>query len=325
MRAAVPKHVFLELQMTCNLRCVQCDIYKLSNPPDELSLDERTQLVRDIAEWRPSIRLVLAGGELFMRRTMLYGVAAEAKRVGIYATLNTNGTLLRPEDIERLPSSGIRCVVVSIDSDEEHVHDEIRGVAGTFARAANAVRELVAARDRSHEDFSVLVSAILGRHNLHRAQAMVRFFEGLGVDTMLFQPLQPAFARAVGSRWWERDPLFPLDEHVVRDGIDTLIALRRAGHRVFQSEQQLEDIRRYFERPDELHREQCASMEQHMMVDMRGDVRLCFNMERIGLRPIGNVRTSSLRTLWEDRATELTRAKMLGCGEGCGSMLCHAR
>lgn len=325
MTATVPKHVFLELQMTCNLRCVQCDIYKLSNPSDELSLDERTQLVRDMVEWSPSIRLVLAGGELFMRRAMLYGVADAAKRAGIYATLNTNGTLLRAEDIERLPSSGVRCVVVSIDSDEERTHDEIRGVAGTFARAVKAVRELVAARDRSREDFSVLVSAILGRHNLHRARSMVAFFEELGVDTMLFQPLQPAFAREVGARWWERDVLFPVDEHVMRDGIDALVALRRAGHRLFQTEQQLEDIRRYFERPSELDREQCASMDQHMMVDMRGDVRLCFNMERIGLRPIGNVRTSSLRQLWEDRTTERIREKMRGCREGCGSMLCHAR
>lgn len=325
MRAAVPKHVFLELQMTCNLRCVHCDIYKLSNPSDELTLDERTRLVRQIAEWSPEIRLVLAGGELFMRRSMLYGVAAEAKQQGVYATLNTNGTLLRAEDIERLPSSGVRCVVVSIDSDEESVHDSLRGVHGTFARAVRAVRELVAARDRAREDFSVLVSAILGRHNLHRASAMVEFFESLGIDTMLFQPLQPAFARAVETRWWESDPLFPTDECVVRDGMDALVTARRSGHRLFQSEQQLDDIRRYFAHPDALDHEQCASMDQHMMVDMRGDVRLCFNMERIGLRPIGNVRTATLQQLWEDQASERTRTKMRGCREGCGSMLCHAR
>ena len=74
-----PSEVFLEIQMTCNLRCVQCDIWKLKNPADELTTDERRRVIAEVARWDPSIRLVLAGGEPFNRPSMLYavGVALE--------------------------------------------------------------------------------------------------------------------------------------------------------------------------------------------------------------------------------------------------------
>ena len=324
-RAAVPTNVFLELNLECNLRCVQCDIYKLTNPPGELTLEERRGVVAQVADWHPDIRVVFAGGEPFLRREVLYDVAEAAAERGVYTTLSTNGTLIRDADIERLPLSGVRCVVVSLDSDEPEVHDRIRGVPDTFRRATSAIRRLVEARDRTRADFSVLTSTILGSHNLDRIDAMVDCFESLGVNTTVFQPLQPAFAREMAPRWWATDPLFPRDISQVERGLDRLIAARSAGRRVFQTEVQLEDIRYYFKNPRSLLPGQCAAMERHLMVDMLGDVRLCFNMERIGLRPVANVRTRSLRETWEAAEIETVRSTMRACREGCGSMLCHAR
>ena len=325
MRRAYPEHVFLELHMECNLRCVQCDIYTLSNPPGELTLEERLDLVGQVAEWHPDIRIVSAGGEPFGRRSMLYEVAAEARRRGVYMTASTNGTLIRAHDVERLPSSGIRCIVVSLDSDEADVHARIRGVPGTFERATRAIRDLVAARDRSREDFTVLTSTILGAHNLHRVGAMLDCFEELGIDTTLFQPIQPAFARNVVPAWWLGEPLYPRDRQQVDAGMDELVAARRVGRRVFQTETQLEDMRRYLHQPRALDLGHCASMEKHLMVDMTGNVRLCFNMERIGLGPVANARTKPLQEIWTDALADRARETMRACREGCGSMLCHAR
>jgi MoaA/NifB/PqqE/SkfB family radical SAM enzyme len=321
----VPQHVFLEITIECNLRCVQCDIYKLTNPAAEMSLEDRLAVVRHLGEWDKSIRVVLAGGEPFTRRPMLYSVAQACKEAGVYATISTNGTLVTEEDARRLPESGIRCVVVSIDSHERAVHDEIRGVRGTFDRAIRTIERLVSARDRAKTDFTVLTSTIIGRHNLGYVREMVGYLEGLGVDTTLFQPLQPVFARQVEERWWSSAPLFPNDTALVENGIDELIALKRMGRRMFQTVEQFEDMRSYFRRPNRLVLGQCDSMNKHLMVDMFGDVRLCFNMERIGLKPIGNVRETSLRDLWTALQAEKVRSSMRCCAEGCGSMICHAR
>lgn len=320
-----PVHVFLETTIECNLRCVQCDIYKLRNPEGELTALERREVIRQIAEWDGKIRLVLAGGEPFLRKSMLYDVAAAAREHSVYATLSTNGTLITADDVEQLPHSGIRCVVVSVDSDVEADHDRIRGVSGTFKRAVATIRALVAERDRTRADFSVLASAILGGHNLDRVEPMVELFEGLGVDTILFQPLQPTFAREIAAGWWAASPLFPKDAHEIERGIDQLINLKRYGRRLFQTEAQFEDMRAYFMNPQVIPVGQCGSADRNLMVDMMGDVRLCFNMERIGLRPVANVRSRRLRDVWEDAEAERSRGVMRACREGCGAMVCHAR
>jgi MoaA/NifB/PqqE/SkfB family radical SAM enzyme len=323
--ASFPKHVFLEITIECNLRCVQCDIYTLTNPPNEITLEARQAVVRQVGAWHPSIRVVVSGGEPFVRRPMLYAIADTCREAGVYATISTNGTLVSEEDTVRLPTSGVRCVVVSLDSDERSVHDQIRGVPGTFDRAVRSIKRLVAARERSGTDFTVLTSTIIGRHNLGRVTEMVTFFESLGVDTTLFQPLQPVFARQVEARWWSNTPLFPDDMPMIDRGIDSLIALRSAGRRLFQTTQQFEDMRTYFRHPGRLPIGQCDSMNKHLMIDMFGDVRLCFNMERIGLKPIGNVQHTQLQDLWAAVNTESVRSQMRCCTEGCGSMICHAR
>lgn len=320
-----PAHVFLDVFVECNLRCVQCDIHLLRSQPNELSLIEREAVLEDIAASWPGTRLVLTGGELFLKRRMLYALAAKARELGIYTTMNSNGTLIKSADIERLPDSGINCIVLSLDSDEAAVHDRIRGVPGTFRKALLAIEALARVRDSSNRNFTILTSTIVGSHNLHRVEQMLSLFEGLGVDTTLFQPIQPPFARAFDPNWWRSDPLFPQDTALVDQAIDKLKSMRRCGRRLFQTESQFEDMRTYFRNPRNLPQDQCASPEKHLMVDAIGQVRLCFNMERIGLAPIGSVRERSLSQLWSDLATDRTRTQMRGCSEGCGTMLCHAR
>jgi MoaA/NifB/PqqE/SkfB family radical SAM enzyme len=325
MTPSRPVHVFLETTIECNLRCVQCDIYKLRNPAGELTAAERGEVIRQVAEWDGSVRLVFAGGEPFLRKSVLYDVAAAAREHSVYTTLSTNGTLITADDVERLPHSGIRCVVVSIDSDVEVDHDRIRGVPGTFRRATATLRALVDRRDRARADFSVLASAIIGGHNLDRVEPMVALFEGVGVDTILFQPVQPNFAREVVPAWWMTSPLFPKDRKQVESGIDRLQELKRSGRKLFQTEAQFEDMRTYFRNPDSIHPGHCGSADRNIMVDIMGDVRLCFNMERIGLRPVANVRQRRLRDIWEDAEVERSRRVMRTCREGCGAMVCHAR
>ncbi len=154
---------------------------------------------------------------------------------------------------------------------------------------------------------------------------MVAFLESLGVDTILFQPIQAPFARTIQPEWWVEDELFPTDPAQVQRGIDALVQLKTAGRRLYQTVEQFEDMRAYFARPDVLRPGQCVSMDRSLMIDAFGEVRLCFHMDRIGLAPIGSVRTRPLRSLWESAEAEAARGPMRACREGCGTMICHAR
>lgn len=321
--APLPTTVFLEVSRPCNLRCVQCDIYKFRNLEGELTLSERSNVIEEVASWGNGARIVFTGGELFLDRSRLYETAAVARKAGVYVTVNTNGTLLNGTDFSRLPGSGVRCVVVSIDSDLAEEHDRIRGVMGTYQKATRALRALTGARqDRG---LGVLTSTILGSHNLGRIDEMIQCFEELGADTLLFQPIQPNFGGEYRSDWWRTSCLFPREEALVNAGIDSLIRAKEAGHRLYQTVSQFEDMRAYFQNPSALAVGQCGSASRNLMVDTLGQVSLCFHMERLGLVPVGNVRASSLQEIWSSDKAAFAREKMFRCTLGCGTMICHAR
>lgn len=320
---AHPRHVFLDLTTECNLKCVQCDIHLLRDPEGAMSDTDRYRVIDQLAEWSSEIRVVLTGGEQFLARKRLYTLAAHCAHRGVYLTVSSNGTILKPDDLERLPTSGIRCIVFSVDDDRPDMHDRIRGVPGTYERVMRSIRTLAGLPGRDPGVFSVLTSTILGAHNLGRIPQLLDALEATGIDCMLFQPLQPRFAGTYDKDWWRRDPLYQQDAALVDRGVDALVAAKRQGRRLFQTEEQLEDMRSYFKAQGRASNGQCVSMEESMMVDILGQVRLCFSMERIGLGPIGRVQDSDLRTLWA--SVSETRSRMRGCTEGCGAMICHAR
>jgi MoaA/NifB/PqqE/SkfB family radical SAM enzyme len=318
-----PSHVFLDVNLSCNLRCVQCAIHELHNPPESLTDEERVGVVRQVAQWDTNIPLVITGGEQLVARSALKAVADACKQSGVSATLSTNGTLITEADASWLANSGIRCVVVSFDSLRPEVHDRIRGVPGTWERALRGLRLLLKARDLAANGFTVLTSTILGRHNLHEMDAMTDWLWSLGIDNTLYQPLQPDFVRNMPSDWYLSSPLWPTDPQAINKGIDLLRKRKAAGARIYQAEPQFEDMRLYFHNPQGLPESICASLDNNLMIDVVGQIRFCFNMDQLGIPIAGNVRTHKLREVWSSRHT--SASGMRACRKGCGSMICHAR
>ena len=319
-----PRHVYMSVHLPCNLRCVQCHMYKQTNPPDGLTLDEHIAVLEELAAFSPRSVVILAGGEVLARRRHVYPLADAAERLGIPLVLVTNGTLFQPTDFERICAAGFVNVTFSFDSDQADVHDRIRGRAGTFERARQSLRSMIRARDATPRWMQVMGSAIVHRDNLDRLEPIVDWLESEGVDGINFNAITATLAAELSPTWWQ-DDLFPDDHDAIDRGMDTLVRLVRAGRRIVQSEAKIEDMRRYLKHPQQLETGHCGAWQQTMMIDMRGDVRLCFEMERAGLEPIGNVRRDRLRDLWPAPATLRAREVMAGCREGCGAQNCHAR
>jgi MoaA/NifB/PqqE/SkfB family radical SAM enzyme len=280
-------------------------------------------VIHQVADWSQSIRLVLCGGEPFTRRDQLFDLAGVARARGLDMSITTNATLLTAEDVERLPFSGIGHVVVSLDSDLEDLHDRIRGVPGTWRKAVASIERLVAVRAASRHpgSFTVAIMSILGRHNLDRVDELVGLARRLGVDQLLFQPLKPVLGRPAEPGWWRGNELFPVDQAQVDHGIDRLLALQGSGAPIAQPASQLEAYRRYFGSPDRLLAGRCTAEQRILWVDLLGEMRLCFYMERIGMPSIGNVRERPLAEAWGDPALAGARETLRRCREGCGWLM----
>lgn len=100
--------------------------------------------------------------------------------------IETNGYLLTPGMAKDIAKSPSRFMSVSIDSADAAIHDWIRGQPGSFERALQAVRHLVAL------DTPVQIIMSLMRCNADQVDAVVRMAEHLGVSSVKFNMVQPA-------------------------------------------------------------------------------------------------------------------------------------
>lgn len=133
-----PSPIFASYFVTyrCNLRCEFCFIYNNKYP--ELDEEGARTVVNKICDSGVPT-LDFSGGEPFLRKD-IESLGALAMSRGCVAGVNTNGTMI-DEKRASSASSSFNYITVSIDGPEE-VHDRIRGVKGTYARAKNALRLL---------------------------------------------------------------------------------------------------------------------------------------------------------------------------------------
>ncbi len=135
-----PKWIAWEITRRCNLRCVHCrsaSEEEIKGHPD-FSTAEAFRIIDDIASYAKPV-IVLSGGEP-LKREDVFEIARYGTEKGLRMCLATNGTLVNEEVCEKIKSSGVRIVSLSLDGSGEEVHDDFRSQKGAFAGTINAAR-----------------------------------------------------------------------------------------------------------------------------------------------------------------------------------------
>jgi len=130
--------VIWNLVRRCNLCCEHC--YSISADrdfPGELSTQEIYGVMDDLRGFGVPV-LILSGGEPLLRPD-LFDIAERAKSMGFYVGLSSNGTLIGPDNIDRIARAGFDYVGISLDGTQP-THDRFRRKQGAFAEALNGIR-----------------------------------------------------------------------------------------------------------------------------------------------------------------------------------------
>lgn len=181
---AAPLMIVWNLTYTCNLRCKHCyedagHLRPRELPRGELSLEEKLAVVEEIAAANIPT-LSFSGGEPLMSPDF-WAVAEKARELGLYLSMNTNGTFITPEVAGRLKELDFAYVAVSIDSPVPDRHDEFRGVKGSWEKSIRGIQNLRAA------GVTAVLSVTLTSFNFHELQDIFRLGEELGVNrTMVY-------------------------------------------------------------------------------------------------------------------------------------------
>jgi MoaA/NifB/PqqE/SkfB family radical SAM enzyme len=128
---SAPDWVQVEINNTCNLRCVMCPRDAMSRPPHHMTLDQ----FRDIADkcraaGVPRLRLFFMGEPLL--HPDLIEMIRYAKAIGTPSVeFNTNAALLDEAKADALLDSGLDEIVFSLDGTDAPTYEAIR-VGGHF-------------------------------------------------------------------------------------------------------------------------------------------------------------------------------------------------
>jgi len=322
-----PRYLFLEITSECGLRCKMCHLWMTHEPAGTLTTDEKLNLVRQFGEFGERGVVVLTGGEPFRKPQEVMALSRAARVSGLSVAVNTAGTSIEPEQYEEILSAGPHYLVISLDAPRAEVHDWMRGCTGTFERAQSLIRDLARVRRQRlpQSDVKLLVNAILCRRTLPLALEHVEFVRRLGADGIMFQALARTFMNRIDG-----DPFFasqrPVDLDEVNRVIDALVDLRQSERFVCSEGRDLQWMKPYFRNPDFIGEPVCGSAHRNLMINMFGEIQLCFAMkDLLGGRCLGNVRDFSLRDVWLGAQAAEARRVMDACRRNCGMLHCHRR
>ncbi|HEX9261088.1 MAG TPA: radical SAM protein [Candidatus Bathyarchaeia archaeon] len=137
----VPLVVSWNITRKCNLKCDHCYINATKDEyRGELTTDEAKRLMDQIAEVSRPL-LILSGGEPLLR-TDIYDLLSYGAGKGFRMGLGSNGSLIDEAVAKKLKNAGAKTVSISLDSSIPELHDEFRGVEGSWKKAVGAIKAL---------------------------------------------------------------------------------------------------------------------------------------------------------------------------------------
>ena len=220
---AEPLMVVWNITGRCNLRCKHCyeDAGVLSKGlPTELTEGEKIKVMEEITKTNiPTF--AFAGGEPLMDPSF-WKLAEIGKKAGLYMSINTNGTLITEEVAERLKDIGFAYYGVSLDGSTPDVHDNFRGVKGSFERALQGIKNLI----KAGEADKTCISFTVAKENKKEIPNMIKLRDQLGIRKVVLYNYIPCgragFENDISCE--EREELFELFYDDLQSGRECLLS-----------------------------------------------------------------------------------------------------
>ena len=174
---------YAELTYRCNLTCKHC--YNAHGNKNELSTEEWKKIIDEIHRCG-CLRLFLTGGEPLLHEGF-FDIVKYAHRKLIAVGVLTNGTLLDEHTAQEMKHAGVHLLHFSIDGPTASIHDEFRGVEGSFEKTLRAVKiglEL---------GFRIKVTVSVHRNNIGEGKNLCHFMEARGITEYNFAPVIKSF------------------------------------------------------------------------------------------------------------------------------------
>ncbi len=260
--------VMFELTYRCNCRCIHC--YLDNNDKHELATGEVLEILHQL-QTEGVFNLGLTGGEAFLRKDLAV-ILQEAKACEFFTFLLTNGILIDQAAADLLWASKLHHVEISLMGATAETHDAIMRHSGAFNKTVHAVKLL---RERGIP--VVLKSSIL-RQNVHELASMPDLAASLDAFFNASLSILPSMSGDPAPLAYALDYETAKNLHGSYINGGLLPGDEVAGGAILQ----------------------CNAGITNCGISPSGDLYPCL----IWRRPVGNLRTNSLKELWHDHPDE---------------------
>lgn len=308
-----PLLVNLEITKRCNLKCIHCDIRKTHETySDIINKEFSTSEVKEIIDSLKSFGtkyISISGGEPFLRKD-IFELIEYIKNTGMGLHISTNGLLITKEVAKRINDLGLNTVSISLDAVSPELHDEIRGVKGSFEKAVEGIKNLVNYEDKHTQ---VGISPIITNLNLDELPKLVNFAKELGVDAIRFQPWHVSLGHN------ETDISLNITNERFTDLDNTMEQIRYNTKNLgiyTNTDTYLRGVRKFFQDKNRIDVE-CFAGSFTCNISWLGEVVAC-----AFIPSLGNVRNDPFEKIWnsqrfKDVRKDITKGRCPKCWMGC--------
>ncbi len=301
-----PLYAKIKLIYGCNLKCEMCNHWRETRAP-AVTMQKFHEVMTDLAALGCR-KVHFSGGEP-MLRVGIPELVAHSHSLGIRVTMTSNGTLIDKEKAKALIQAGLRGINISIDSPIRKIHEKIRGVEGSWKQTTRAVEYL--RKYARKGKLGVRINTVVSRDNFDTLMTLPDVAHELGADGINLIPVDDHCGEQLSLR---KSDIAYFNEHVApriaARGLELgMIKTEDEAYPFGRNQIELQMARAgryalgyYKKRP-------CYAPWTHTLIDHAGMVYVCC-MTREQIPPLGDLKKSSFKEIWEGKAYQQIRLQM---------------
>lgn len=291
----------------CNVKCRYCEYWRLASYKNEMSIDEWKKSLLSVKDFVGTYSISFSGGEPFIKPGFL-DLMAFCRANGIHSGVTTNGSALNRKNAQKLVAARPFNLNVSVDAPDAALHDYLRGWPGLFEKLSNGIKYVREERDKAGLDFPIIIKTTVNSKNFRFLPDMVGWVKQVGATALNIQPVDRWTPETYDELWVEE-----CDQDDLRKVVDAMLALKRRGEPIMNSELVIGLMPRHFRgeaAPPEAM--PCRVGMRDFFIRTNGDVEVCFFYP-----PIGNIKEHTAREIWYGPKAQEIRKQTVACERLC--------
>lgn len=281
---STPFRVFYDITYGCNLRCKHCFTESGKVNDNELSFDEKLNLISQLKELGVN-RISIAGGEPLYCKD-IFEFLENCKLNNISVSLTTNGTYLSKNVIEKLNKLNLKNLTISLDGGTVKSIESIRGI-GSYDKILNGLNNL-----KKYYNNTYSIKTTIMKNNINEIDNIINIALDTGCNVVKFNCVR------LDGRANKNLDLINLTQE---DYINTVKKIESLKEK-FKNSIKIKAPLNIFCNDDYDYIPElgfgCFAGKESICISPIGDVKPCSHFPKEFI--CGNIRTSSLYDIWNN-------------------------